>query len=216
MDDANLLNVVISNTKTHLCIVANGNEMPSDSNLGQLVSYIQYHNFEVKASKLHSVFDLLYKQYTAERLAYEVAHRPVSAHLLENLMYDILVKAIDKLGRGNTEVLCHYPLLRLIADLNSLDAEERAFAESPYSHVDFLIYNSLTKRPLLAIEVDDWRYHKRSDVQQARDALKDRIFLKFGLHLHRISTTDTVNVEMIKNMLNTIGAKICRTVEAVN
>lgn len=200
-DDANLLNVAISRAKTHLCIVANGNEMPSDSNWGQLIDYIQYHNFEVKESKLHSVFDLLYKQYTAERLAYEVAHRPVSAHLSENLMYDVLVKAIDKLGRGNAEVLCHYPLSRLIADWNTLDAEERAFAESPYAHVDFLIYNSLTKRPLLAIEVDGWRYHKRSDVQQVRDALKDRIFLKLGLHLQRISTTDTVNVEMMSDLI---------------
>ncbi len=78
---------------------------------------------------------------------------------------------------------------------------ERAFAESPYSHVDFLIYNSLTKRPLLAIEVDGWRYHKKSDVQQARDVLKDRIFLKSGLCLHRVSTTDTVNVETIADLI---------------
>lgn len=60
-DDANLLNVAISRAKTKLCLVTNGNEMPEDSNLSQLISYIQYNNFEVKSSKLHSVFDLLYQ-----------------------------------------------------------------------------------------------------------------------------------------------------------
>ena len=108
-DDANLLNVAISRAKNRLCLVTNGNEMPQDCNLSQLISYIQYNNFEVKASKLHSVFDLLYRQYTAERLAYQAAHPTVSDYLSENLVYDVLLKAIAELGLPHTEVLCHYP-----------------------------------------------------------------------------------------------------------
>ncbi len=200
-DDANLLNVAISRAKTRLCIVTNGNELPKESNLAQLIAYIQYNNFEVKESKLHSVFDLLYKQYTAERLAYEAAHPSVSNHLSENLVYEVLVKAIADLNLINAEVLCHYPLSRLIGDWSLLSEEEKAFAESPFSHVDFLIYNSLTKQSLQAIEVDGWHFHRKSDAQQSRDALKDRILTKFGLCPHRISTTDTVNVEMMKNLL---------------
>lgn len=201
-DDANLLNVAISRAKTRLCIVTNGNELPKESNLAQLIAYVQYNNFEVKESKLHSVFDLLYKQYTMERLAYEATHRSVSNHLSENLVYEVLVKAIADLRLNNTEVLCHYPLSRLIGDWNLLSEEERAFAESPFSHVDFLVYNSLTKQPLQTIEVDGWHFHRNSDVQKSRDALKDRILTKFGLCPHRISTTDTVNVETIKELLN--------------
>lgn len=82
-DDPNLMNVAISRAKTKLCIVVNGNEMPSNSNLAQLISYIQYNNFEVKESKIHSVFDILYKQYTAERLAYEVQSGKVSECILK-------------------------------------------------------------------------------------------------------------------------------------
>lgn len=200
-DDANLLNVAISRAKTHLCIVTNGNEMPQESNLAQLIAYMQYNNFEIKESKLHSVFDLLYKQYTAERLAYEAVHPAVSEHLSENIVYELLVKAIAELGMTNTDVLCHYPLSRLIGDWNLLTDEERSFAESPFSHVDFLIYNSLTKQPLQTIEVDGWQFHKNSDVQQYRDTLKDQLLTKFGLCPHRISTTDTVNVETIKSLL---------------
>ena len=201
-DDANLLNVAISRAKMSLCIVTNGNEIPQDSNLGQLISYIQYNNFEVKESKLHSVFDLLYKQYSKERLVYEATHSAVSPHLSENLMHDVLVKAIDRLELTYTKVLCHYPLSKLIADWSDLDTREKTFAESPYSHVDFLIYNSLTKRPLFAIEVDGWHYHKKSDVQQSRDALKDQILSKFEFCLLRISTTDTVNVETISDLIS--------------
>ena len=203
-DDPNLLNVAISRAKTHLCIVTNGNDMPQDTNLAQLIAYIQYNNFEVKESKLHSVFDLLYKQYTAERLAYEQAHPVASGYLSENLVYEMLLKGIAHLRWANTEVLCHYPLSRLIADWDALNEQEKAFAESPLAHVDFLIYNSLTKRPLQAIEVDGWHFHKGSEVQQSRDALKDRILTKFGLCPHRISTTDTVNEETIVKMLQAI------------
>lgn len=203
-DDSNLLNVAISRAKTKLCLVTNGNEMPQDSNLSQLISYIRYNNFEVKASKLHSVFDLLYQQYTAERLAYEASHPAVSEHLSENLIYDILSKAIAELSLSHTGILCHYPLSRLIADRNHLEDKEKAFAESPFSHVDFLLYNSLTKQPICAIEVDGWHFHKENDAQQLRDELKNQIFTKSGLPLLRISTTDTVNRETIKKSLSAI------------
>lgn len=200
-DDPNLLNVAISRAKTHLCIVTNGNEMPRDSILAQLIAYIQYNNFEVKESKLNSVFDLLYKQYTAERLQYETEHPGISEYLSENLIYDVLIKAIEELRMSNIAVLCHYPLSKLIGDRDMLDDEERAFAESPYSHVDFLVYNSLTKEAIQTIEVDGWSYHKDSSVQRHRDEVKDRILTKFGLCPHRLSTTDTVTVDTVKGVL---------------
>lgn len=113
----------------------------------------------------------------------------------------MLLKGIVKSGLANTEVLCHYPLARLIADWEVLDEQEKTFAESPIAHVDFLIYNSLTKRPLQTIEVDGWHFHKESETQQSRDTLKDQILMKFGLSPHRISTTDTVNEETVIKML---------------
>lgn len=200
-DDPNLMNVAISRAKTKLCIVVNGNEMPSNSNLAQLISYIHVLNFEVKESKIHSVFDILYKQYTAERLAYEVQSGKVSEYLSENIIYDTLVKAIDKVQMSNCDVVCHYPLSRLITDFNGLETQEIAFITNALSHVDFLVYNSITKKPLMTIEVDGWKYHNQSEVQQSRDKLKDNILSKYGLKPYRISTVDTVNVETIEEML---------------
>ena len=201
-DDPNLLNVAISRAKKHLCIVTNGNEMDPDSNLAQLIAYIQYNNFEVKESKLHSVFDLLYKQYTEERLKYESTLPSVSEHLSENLIYLMLVKAIEQTHLTNTAILCHYPLSRLVSDWEVLNEEEKTFAESPLSHVDFLLYNTLTKQPRLAIEVDGWQFHKGSEVQQSRDVLKNQILSKCGLRLKRISTTDTINEDNAAELIS--------------
>ena len=200
-DDPNLLNVAISRAKKHLCVVANGNEMDPDSILAQLISYIRYNNFEVKESRLHSVFDLLYQQYTAERLAYEAEHLQVSDYLSENLIYNLLTKAIEKQWWTHTSLLSHYPLARLVGNWNLLNVQEKNFAENALSHVDFLLYNTLTKEPRMAIEVDGWHYHQESEAQQSRDTLKDQILEKIGLPLRRISTTETVNEEYIVNLL---------------
>ena len=200
-DDPNLMNVAISRAKRKLCVVVNGNEMPANSNLAQLISYIQYNNFEIKESKIHSVFDILYKQYTAERLAYGTQGNKVSQYLSENIIYETLIKAIDNIQMTNLNVVCHYPLSRLITDFEGLDTQEIAFISNSLSHVDFLIYNSITKKPLMAIEVDGWRYHNLSEVQQSRDKLKDDILTKYGLKPYRISTVDTINVETIEDIL---------------
>ena len=201
-DDPNLLNVAISRAKTHLYVVTNSNEMPKESNLAQLIDYVRYNNFEVRQSEVSSVFDLLYKQYTSQRLD-SLANKPVvSDYISENLFYNTLMEAITALGLVHIDVLCHYPVVRFISDWSLLTEEEKAFASNRLSHVDFLVYNSLTKRPLLVIEVDGWYYHKRQGGQVTRDALKDKLLAKFGLPLHRILTTDTVNVESLKALLS--------------
>ena len=201
-DDSNLLNVAISRAKTHLCVVTNGNKMPKESNLAQLIDYVRYNNFEVRQSEVSSVFDLLYKQYTSQRLDFLANKSVVSDYISENLFYNMLMEAITALGLVHIDVLCHYPVVRFISDWSLLTEEEKAFASNRLSHVDFLVYNSLTKRPLLAIEVDGWYYHKRQGGQVTRDALKDKLLAKFGLPLHRILTTDTVNVESLKALLS--------------
>ena len=160
-DDAQLLNVAVSRAKSRLCIVVSGNEIPHNSNLGQLIAYVDYHNFEIRESKLHSVFDLLYEQYTAERIAFLEQHPPVSEHLSETLVYYTLQDALSALSWRQMGVLCHYPLSRLIGECHELNEQERAFAHHPLSHLDFLVYNVLTHQPLLAIEVDGWHYHQK-------------------------------------------------------
>ena len=77
-DNPYLLNVAISRAKKKLCLVVSGNEQSADSNIKDLIAYIKYHNFTVVDSELYSVFDLLYQQYTQQRLAYLAKYRRVS------------------------------------------------------------------------------------------------------------------------------------------
>ena len=199
-DDKNLLNVAISRAKSQLYIVTSGNEMPEDTNIAQLISYARYNNFAVKDSKIHSVFDLLYQQYTVERLAYQAEHAKVSNYMSENLVYDLLVKVLDELSWKNLLVVCHYPLAKIISDWSLLTSQEKDYAKNALTHIDFLIYNSLTKQPMMAIEVDGWHYHNDIVVQQSRDRLKNQILEKYSLPLYRISTTDTITSEGLKEI----------------
>ena len=199
-DDKNLLNVAISRAKSQLYIVTSGNEMPEDTNIAQLISYARYNNFAVKDSKIHSVFDLLYQQYTVERLAYQAEHAKVSNYMSENLVYDLLVKVLDELSRKNLSVVCHYPLAKIISDWSLLTSQEKDYAKNALTHIDFLIYNSLTKQPMMAIEVDGWHYHNDKVVQQSRDRLKNQILEKYSLPPYRISTTDTITSEGLKEI----------------
>lgn len=67
-----------------------GNEQTRERNITDLVAYIQYNNFEVTDSKIYSIFDYLYKQYTEARKLYLKNHPKVSKYDSENLMYSLI------------------------------------------------------------------------------------------------------------------------------
>jgi hypothetical protein len=135
-----------------------------------------------------------------QRLEYEKAKGADLGELSENVIYDTLKKAISILELRNIAILCHYPLSRLIVDGRDISDEQKRFVNSPLSHVDFLLYNTITKRPLLCIEVDGWQFH-HTEVQKYRDAIKDEILDKYGLKPMRLSTTSVVTIDTIKNIL---------------
>ena len=70
-----------------------------------------------------------------------------------------------------------------------LNDEERKYVCHYATHVDFLIYNRVTKLPVLAIEVDGWKYHQKGSRQAERDRMKDSILSLYGIELIRLSTT---------------------------
>lgn len=91
----------------------------------------------------------------------------------------------------------------LVGNWELLNPEETQFAENQLSHVDFLLYNSLSKRPIGAIEVDGWYFHN-SDVQIHRDNIKNEIFKKIGLPLIRISTNETLTENKMTDYISKI------------
>jgi hypothetical protein len=78
-----------------------------------------------------------------------------------------------------------WPKVRLADLCQGLDrwADTAAFNQVSSKRVDFVLCDSTTFRPVLAIELDD-RSHLRTD-RRGRDALVDRVFRTMGLGVYR-------------------------------
>lgn len=188
-DDPYLLNVAVSRAKKRLCLIVSGNEQPADSNIGDLVSYIQYNNFQVTQSEIYSVFDYLYQQYTADRIEYLKKHKNISQYDSENIMYATIVDILACYPDLSLNVICHQPLNMLIRDPKHLNDEECKYLMNSATHVDFLVYNRISKKPIFAIEVDGFHYHKEGSKQNQHDKMKDHIFEVYNIPLLRLPTT---------------------------
>ena len=68
-------------------------------------------------------------------------------------------------------------------------------------HIDFLVYNQISKKPVLAIEVDGFHYHKPGTKQYERDRIKDNIFKTYGIPLLRFPTNGSEECAKIEQFL---------------
>jgi very-short-patch-repair endonuclease len=98
----------------------------------------------------------------------------------------------------------HVPLNSIVKDTSMLSNDERKFAQNPWSHVDFLIFNKLDKEPVLAVEVDGHEFHRNNEKQLDRDKLKDKILEKINLPILRIATNESGEKEKLIEMLNKV------------
>lgn len=201
-DDPYLLNVAVSRAKKQLMLVASGNEQPADSNIGDLISYIRYNNYDIVHSELYSVFDLLYSQYTDARIAYLRKHQKISKYDSENLMYGAICELLNERPQLSLGVICHQPLNMLIRDPHCLNDDECQYAMNTATHLDFLIYHRITKKPVLAIEVDGFHFHKQGTAQYERDRMKDRILHLYQIPAFRFPTNGSGEIEKIAQALD--------------
>ena len=204
-DDPNLLNVAVSRAKQQFYLVVSGNEQPKDCNVSDLIAYIEYNNGTVIASKIHSIFDYLYEQYTDARIAYLKKHQRISEYDSENLTFALIEDILQENAQMcHLNVICHLPLYMLIQDYSLLNVEESKYASHANTHVDFLIYNRVSKQPVLAIETDGYMYHKSGTKQSERDAQKDHILELYDIPLVRLSTVGSNEKKIIVDKLSEI------------
>ena len=201
-DDPYLINVAVSRAKKKLMLVVTGNEQTKERNITELIDYIQYNNFEVADSKIYSIFDYLYKQYTKERQVYLQKHKKVSKYDSENLMYSLIEDIICANKYSSLDVVCNFPLNMLIKNPELLNEQECRYALNPATHLDYLIYNRICKKPVLAIEVDGYSYHKEDTIQASRDLLKNHIMELYEIPLLRFKTNGSGEKDKIVEMLD--------------
>jgi RecA/RadA recombinase len=203
-DNPNRLNVAVSRAQEQLILVVNGNESQKDSNISDLIQYIEYNNFSVVQSELNSIFDLLYKGYEEERARIIQKSGKVSAYDSENLMFGLIRQVLSDENFLKYDVVLHFPIRSLIKDFSKLNEQEIIYARNPLTHLDFLIYNKLGKRPVLGIEVDGFEYHKRGTLQAERDKLKDEILRKYNFPILRFKTNESNEKVKLTSKLNEI------------
>ena len=204
-DEANMLNVAVSRAKKKFCLVVTGNKQEHQGNITDLLDYIAYNNCAISESKLASIFDYLYQQYTEQRMTFLESHPKISEYASENLTYSLLKEVIASDHRFcYLNVLCHIPLRQVVKDTSMMTERELKYAANYSTHLDFLIINRVTKQPVLAIETDGYSYHNDETEQHKRDQMKDHILSNYGLPLLRLSTKGHNEREKILNILNTI------------
>ncbi len=199
-DDPHLLNVAVSRAKKQFTLVVSADEQP-DSNIRDLIDYIEYYQGRREESEVSSIYDLLYEDYTRELLDFYKTHKQVSEYDSENLTYWAICETIKEKGFSHLGVLMHYPLRLLITPASPLTPEQRSYASRSWTHLDFLVYDTVSHKARLAVEVDGTQFHKSGSDQGRRDVVKDAVLAALGLPLLRLSTAGSGEKEKIAQAL---------------
>lgn len=190
VDDPNLLNVAVSRAKKYLAVVISNNEENWVTNFGYLKRYIEYNNLEIKYSNISSVFDLLYKNKEKEKLEYIKKHKIEDSSIAESLLLDEINKILAKDNFKNVCCSIHYSLSNLVNNYTGLTSEEIQYINNG-SHLDFLFFNKIDKKPICAIELNGVSFHKKGSEQEHRDNMKRNILKKIEFPLLTILTDES-------------------------
>lgn len=204
-DNENRLNVAVSRAAKQLILIVNEGDSLKDRNIGDLVKYIEYNNYLIVQSKVKSVFDYLFKSYAEKRKDFFKDKRRVSKFDSENLMHHTLREIFKERDVNGLDIALHVPLNMIIFDTSLLDSSEKNFVINTQSHVDFLIFEKMGKKPLFAVEVDGAFFHKDSSRQAQRDKMKDTIFTKYDLPLYRFRTDESGEKQRVVDILTSLG-----------
>lgn len=204
VDDPKMLNVAVTRAKKYLRLVVSSSENNQNTNIGDLIKYIQYNNFETVESKTKSIYDLLYKQNRKKRLEYLKNKKRISDYDSENLTYNLICEILKENDYANLDIAVHVPLINVLVNTNLLSEEEKAFARNVWTHIDFVIFNKMNKKILLAIEVDGYYFHREGTEQQKRDNIKNKILYKYDVPLIRLSTVGSDEKEIIEDAIRSI------------
>ena len=202
-DDPNILNVAITRAKKKLTVIISGNPQPENSNIMSLVKYVQYNNFKLIKSNINSIFDFLYRHDTEEKLKFISQKDKISKFDSENAMNKLLKKILSEDKYHKYSFAFEMPIRDIFSKefLFTLPEELMQYAYHPWTHVDFVLFNRITKQILFGIEVDGYTYHKTGSIQAQRDKMKNQIFQKAGMPLIRLSTKGSSEEETIRKVL---------------
>ena len=194
VDDPRMINVAVSRAKEKFILVTNHDEAPRSKIIKALIDYVRFQNpSQVTESGVLSVFDLLYKEYSERLNEFASRVHGDSRYKSENIVWTLLNDILAEPTYGLLEVVSQVRLRDLLPNFDRLNEHQREFARS-VSAIDFAVYHKVSRRMLLAVEVNGTRFHEDSPEQQVRDELKAQIIGIYGADMLVLRTNDS-NIE---------------------
>ncbi len=204
VENDNLINVAVSRAVDRFILVTSDKIAKSGTGvLSDLVNYIRYHTGfgETNEGSIRSIYDLLYGDYQEQLSRFRSRH-PSADFDSENLTRVLLERILLEPENKSLGFRMHVSLRDFIDKKRIvLTEEELKFFLNPYAHADFVIYNKMSRRPVLVIEVDGVSYHEQQSLQRQRDEKKDSILNKAGIKLLRLKTNESREDERIREVL---------------
>lgn len=201
-----LLNVAISRAVNKLILVTSDKIFNGkNSTINDLIEYIKYNTDAQYITKgnITSIFDILYSDYHKEllKMMKRYTHKEYPSEIAMMNMLDKIMTIFP-----NYKYAMHISLKNII-DINSLDTkweltnEEKWYLKNPWTHIDFLIFNKISKKPEFAIEVDGIAYHEKNEKQIKHDKTKDKALSLAWIPIYRFKTNGSEEVNQIINLL---------------
>jgi very-short-patch-repair endonuclease len=203
VDDPRLINVAVSRAIQRFVLVTNHDTMPSSRHVRDLVGHIRYLRPEegLVDSTVVSIFDLLYRDFSRHLRSLDKRLKNRTKHRSENIAWTVLLDLLGDPERAHLTATAQVLVDHLVPDRAKLTKRQAEFVGHRAS-VDFVVYNRVTNRPLLAIEVDGFKYHEDDPKQLERDAVKDEILRNHDLPLLRLPTTGSGEQQRIRRALD--------------
>lgn len=206
VDDPHLINVAVSRATRVFVLVTNHDALPRSRHIRELCDHIRYQNpgHETHESVIVSIFDLLYRDYSKRLASLASRLRGEMKYKSEDITWTVLRALLDEAEFRHLEAVPQVLLRNLFADLDGLAGEQQHYIRNR-SSVDFVVYHRVSRRPVLAVEVDGFAFHENNVRQLQRDALKNAIFAQRGLPLLRLPTTGSNEQDKLRRALEAHG-----------
>lgn len=202
LNNENLINVALSRAEEKLFVIASREMLSQEGTIiNELARYASYYcgADSLQTSDIYSIFELMYDDYAPilSSLKQKLLH--ISEYQSENIVATVLQDICQSNQFGNIKFKFNYPLCNLIRSEALDDIEDRRFVFNKNTHCDFVIYNVMDKTVKLVIEVDGKTHC--NEVQQQRDARKDKLLTAVNIPILRLKTTDFDCEKKIKEAL---------------
>ena len=196
-----LLNVAISRGKNKVTAIVSDKIYHSQSNIiHDFIKYTEYLYGDTitKESSITSVFDYLYSEYNS--ILFDKFSENPRKHKTELLMCEM----IDNLLKENKKISysMHVRLSKIIQKVDVLIDDEKKYVLHPWTHVDFLFYNKISKERLFVLEVDGIQFHEQSKKQSSHDDIKDRVLQMNGIPIYRFKTNESNEKQRLSEILD--------------